>query len=141
MPTKVSVICLIMFSLPFLKARHTCTPYHPEGTRVILDSQKTPLVVLPFFKVRFFSLDILEVLLKLTGFLGFGEGRKETTETSAGYHVCFDMWVWCAFLAAAAQMQPWVSREGSAAMSSCLDKECCFSNCRSFTHSCWAQVS
>jgi len=38
------------------------------------------LVVATFLKVRFFSPDILEVLLKLTGFLGFGEGRKETTE-------------------------------------------------------------
>lgn len=60
------------------------------------------------------------MLLKLTGFWGFGEGRKETTETSPGYHVCFDMWVWCAFLAMTAQIQPWVSTGHSAAMSRLL---------------------
>lgn len=52
----------------------------PEGTGVKLDSTKDPLGCSNFLKVRFFfSPDILEVLLKLTGFLGFGERRKETT--------------------------------------------------------------
>lgn len=88
---------------------------------MILDSTKDPLGCSNFFSSKiFFSPDILEVLLKLTGFLGFGEGRKETTETSPGYHVCFDMWVWCAFLAVAAQIQPWVSTGHSAAMSGLL---------------------
>lgn len=45
-----------------------------------------------FLKVRVFSPDILEVLLKLTGFLGFGEGRKETTET-----LIFLPWISCLF--------------------------------------------
>lgn len=45
-----------------------------------------------FLKVRVFSPDILEVLLKLTGFLGFGEGRKETTET-----LIFLSWISCLF--------------------------------------------
>lgn len=37
-----------------------------------------------------------------------------------GYHVCFDMWVWCAFLAMTVQIQPWVSTGHSTAMSRLL---------------------
>lgn len=85
-----SLLYAWFFLLHFLKVRHTCSSYHPRGTRVILRYKRPPWLFQLFFKwVFFFSPDILEVLLKLTGFLGFGEGRKETTETSP--------WISCLF--------------------------------------------
>lgn len=107
----------------FFIARHTCILTIPEGTRVKLDPTKDPLGCSNLSKIRLFSPDILEVLLKLTGFLGFGEGRKETTET-----LIFLPWISClfwhvgvvAFLAMTVQIQPWVSTGHSTAMSRLL---------------------
>ena len=112
------VFLFFVFHCIFLKARYTCTPQHPWGAK-----SETRLCIRPPWLLQFFSPDILEVLLKLTGFLGFGEGRKETTEpwfSSPGYHVCFDVWVWRAFLAVTVQIQPWASAGHSTAMSRLL---------------------
>lgn len=97
----------------------------PEGTGVKLDSTKDPLGCSNFFKSKifFFSWHFRSVI-KTHWILGIWREKKRNNLkpwfSSPGYHVCFDMWVWCAFLATTVQIQPWVSTGHRAAMSRLL---------------------
>lgn len=142
---KVSILCLIVFHCIFLKQGTPAPLTIPKGPGVKRDSTKDPLGCSNFFKSKIFFSWHFRRVIKAHWILGIWRGKKRNNWNldfppldimfvlTCGCGVLFWQWL--------RQFNPGCLQDAAQPCLGCLDKEYCFSVCRSFTHSCWAQVS
>lgn len=135
-----SVFCAWFFSQHFLKARHTCIPTIPKGFRVKLDPTKDPLGCFNLSKSMIFFSWHFRSVIKTHWILGIWRGKKRNNWNldfppldimfvlTCGCGVLFWQWLH--------KFNPGCLQDTAQPCLRCLDKEYCFSFCRSFTHSC-----